>query len=112
MIFEHKAHQVLTFSDVTKLHENQQLQQQNKLIQLVSSSCNHEMLAPIRCIISIASNLIEEIQEHQFINDLTVIYNTSSFLLNQVQSNLDKSLLDQHKLRPKLSEKRLQAEVV
>jgi light-regulated signal transduction histidine kinase (bacteriophytochrome) len=112
LVFENKLRKVFTFGDVTKLHENQELQSQNKLIQLVSSSCNHEMLAPIRCIIQMASSLLDRCQDSSLSFDLTVIFNTSSFLLNQVQSNLDYSLLDQNKLQAKLSEHSLKSDVV
>ena len=79
------------------------------MIQLLNSSCNHEMLAPIKCIIQIAE------QTKQFVAEFdgpTVIYNTASFLLNQVQSNLDQSLLEQDKLQLRLENKLLQEEVV
>jgi len=63
---------------------------------MVSSSCNHEMLAPIRCVIQITSSLIEKVKEEASRVDLKVIFNTSSFLLNQVHSNLDASLIEQN----------------
>lgn len=53
LIFDQKPCRVLTLHDVTKKHENDKLRASNKLIQLLSSSCNHEMLAPIRCVIQI-----------------------------------------------------------
>lgn len=91
---------MITLHDVSKLIENQNLQSENKLIQMVSSSCNHEMLAPIRCIISIVGSLMDRVQDSSLDFDLTVINNTASFLLNQVQSNLNYSLLDQGRLQP------------
>lgn len=112
LIFENKSRKVVTFHDVTKLHENHELQSQNRLIQLVSSSCNHEMLAPIRCIIQMASSLLERCQDASLSFDMTVIFNTASFLLNQVQSNLDHSLLDQNKLKANLTEHSLIGDVV
>jgi light-regulated signal transduction histidine kinase (bacteriophytochrome) len=89
MIFDNRAQSVITLHDVSKLIENQNLQSENKLIQMVSSSCNHEMLAPIRCIISIVGSLMDRVQDSSLDFDLTVINNTASFLLNQVQSNLN-----------------------
>jgi light-regulated signal transduction histidine kinase (bacteriophytochrome) len=100
MIFDNRAQSVITLHDVSKLIENQNLQSENKLIQMVSSSCNHEMLAPIRCIISIVGSLMDRVQDSSLDFDLTVINNTASFLLNQVQSNLNYSLLDQGRLQP------------
>lgn len=54
------------------------------------------MLAPIRCVIQITSSLIEKVKEEASRVDLKVIFNTSSFLLNQVNSNLDASLIEQN----------------
>lgn len=54
------------------------------------------MLAPIRCVIQITSSLIEKVKEEASRVDLKVIFNTSSFLLNQVHSNLDASLIEQN----------------
>ena len=82
------------------------------MIQLVSSSCNHEMLAPIRCIISMSSSLLERVEEPTHCFDLTTIFNTASFLLNQVQANLDHNLLDHNKLEAKLAQYSLISEIV
>ena len=79
---------------------------------MVSSSCNHEMLAPMRCIIQIAHNLIDKVKEETNRVDLKVIFNTSSFLLNQVQSNLDASLIEQNQLKPRLATHNLKSDVI
>lgn len=65
---------------------------------MVSSSCNHEMLTPIRCIISIVKNLLRKLGETNHKRELDVVLNTATFLLNQVQGNLDQSMLDQNRL--------------
>lgn len=70
------------------------------------------MLAPIRCIIEMSNSLLGRIQDSSLSFDLTVIFNTASFLLNQVQSNLDVSLLDQNKLQVKLGSFNLKSEVI
>lgn len=70
------------------------------------------MLAPIRCIIEMTNSLLGRIQDSSLSFDLTVVFNTASFLLNQVQANLDVGLLDQNKLQVKLSPQILKAEVI
>lgn len=70
------------------------------------------MLAPIRCIIEMTNSLLGRIQDSSLSFDLTVVFNTASFLLNQVQANLDVGLLDQNKLQVKLSPQNLKAEVI
>jgi len=82
------------------------------MMQLVSSSCNHEMLAPIRCIISMSRSLLERILDKNHCFELTTICNTASFLLAQVQGNLDQSLLDHNKLEPRLAEFSLVSDIV
>lgn len=74
------------------------------MMQLLSSSCNHELLAPLRCVIQMASNLISQVQIPDQAFQLRVIFNTSSMLLNQVQANLDYGLLDQNQLVANLTE--------
>lgn len=112
--FENKQCMVLILYDVSQLLRNQSLVSQNKLIQLVSSSCTHELLAPIRCIIQLASSLLDKLHDQSafVLSDLNVIFNTASFLLNQVQANLDQSLLEQNKFTPRLSEHQLRDEIV
>jgi Ni2+-binding GTPase involved in maturation of urease and hydrogenase len=95
---------VVILRDLTSLHQKARLEEQNKLINLLSSSCNHEMLAPIHCIISMVSELRRKARDSEEFC-LTVIYNTAYFLLSQVQSNLDSSLLEANKL--KLNNERL-----
>jgi signal transduction histidine kinase len=82
------------------------------MMQLVSSSCNHEMLAPIRCIISMVRSLLERIKDKSHCFELSTISNTATFLLAQVQGNLDQSLLDHNKLEARLAEFSLVSEIV
>lgn len=90
LIFDKKPQKLFTLQDVTKLHENQQLITQNRIMQLLSSSCNHELLTPIRSVIHIASSLLSFDSES---NALRTIVETCHFLLNQVQANMDLGLL-------------------
>ena len=94
------------------MFEIEKLAAQNKAIQLVSSSCNHEMLTPIRCVIEIVSSLRLKLQGTPFEVDLKVVQNTSTLLLNQVKANLDRSLLDQEKLEASPSEQALKGDIV
>ena len=80
-IFQNKPGKLVNMRNITKLQENTELQSQNKMMQLFNSSCNHEMLAPIRCIIQIAETLRVK-NKASF--GLKVIFNTASFLLSQV----------------------------
>lgn len=90
--FLNKACRVVSLHDVTNLYENTRLKSEKNMIELLQSSCNHEMLAPLRCIASITENLMSKAQGDTLYN-LKVISNTASFLQSQVQQNLDFSLL-------------------
>lgn len=57
-------------------------------------------------------SLLERVEEPTHCFDLTTISNTASFLLAQVQGNLDHTLLDSNKLEAKLAECSLLADVV
>lgn len=81
-------------------------------MQLYTSSCNHELLAPLRCVIEIASSLLEQSHPAQTSLKLRVIFNTASFLLNQVQANMDQGLLSNNKLIINLAEHKLIEDVV
>ena len=70
------------------------------------------MLTPIRCVIQITSNLLGKLKDESHRFDLQIIFNTASFLLNQVQGNLDQSLLNQDKLTSKLSDHELKQDVI
>lgn len=94
LIFQDKPCKVITLRDVTKIRENTELQEKNKLMNLLSATLHHEQLAPIRCIIAMSQHLKKNDLNKEALFDLTVIHDTASFLLNQVQSNLDKNLLD------------------
>lgn len=108
--FNYKPSKLIILHDVTKLHEVTKLQSQNKMIQLLNSSCNHEMIAPIKCIIDIAAGNHDS--SGWKCTRSQVIHNTASFLLNQVMQNLDRSMLDQHKFKPKIEEKVIKNDIV
>lgn len=82
------------------------------MMNLVSASCNHELLAPIRCIIQMVATLRNEVRKPDKIHKLEVIHNTASFLLNQVQANIDQGLLNLNKLVPNLAAHKIIEDVV
>jgi signal transduction histidine kinase len=83
LIFKQKQCLILTCRDISKIKEHAKLAADNKLLQLMSSSVSHEMITPIKCIVT----MIESLQK-SFENDPELIYKTdliattSQMLLN------------------------------
>lgn len=94
-LFDNKPCKLVTMRDITKMQENTQLKSQSEMMRLFNSSCNHEMLAPIRCIIQIVESMRIKNKSSA---GLKIIFNTASFLLNQVNQNLDQGMLEQNRL--------------
>jgi len=57
LIFKRKQCLVLTCRDISKIREHAKLIAENKLLNFLSMSVSHEMLTPIKCIISMVENL-------------------------------------------------------
>lgn len=57
MIFNNEQCQVITLKDVSSINEIAKLSADNKMLNLLSSQISHEMLTPLRCIISITEQV-------------------------------------------------------
>lgn len=68
------------------------------------------MLAPLRCIMQICDYMRKQLPVVRHKEPLT-IYNTASFLLNQMQFNLDQNMLEEGRFKPKLEALSLAKEV-
>jgi hypothetical protein len=61
-MFEQKMCSVITLREVTQMRKVTQLKAQNKYITLMNSSFNHEMLAPLRCVMTISDNMRRSVE--------------------------------------------------
>lgn len=59
------------------------------------------MMTPLRSVIQIVTSLRENCEPSQ-LQPLTVVFNTVSLLLSQVQQNMDYSILKHGELNPNL----------
>jgi signal transduction histidine kinase len=91
---------VLTCRDITKIKENAKLSADNKMLSLMSSAVSHEMITPLKCIISMAQALSKKIPNESLKYDVDLISTTSKMLLNQVKGHLDRNLLDANLFEP------------
>ena len=102
MIFKSKQCRVLQLRDVSMIRENVRLANSNKMMSLVQSSINHEMLTPIKCIIQTVSTFKHNFSEPHFDKDANLVICTAQMLQNQVKGNLDRNLLEQNEFTPQL----------
>lgn len=93
LTFDHKVCCVVTLKNVTKLKQISELETRNKFLGLMSSSINHEYLAPIRCISQISKQLEKSVRFKEK-ESARVISNTADFVLSQIQTNMDSDLLE------------------
>lgn len=110
-IFQFKDCEVLTLRNVTQLRKVTQLKSKAKLLQLYNAGFSHEMLGPLRCMLKILETFKQSVSEDHA-STVRTLFNTTSFLLNHVQLNMDTSMLEQNKFKPKLDKFRLNSDIV
>ena len=84
---------MLSCRDVSNITENAKLVADNKMLNMVSSSVNHEMITPIKCTLQILNKIEKKIIHPKTLSDIKLIKNTSTLLLSHVKSKLDYNLL-------------------
>lgn len=104
MMLDRQEHFVATFHDMTESKRLQQAQGQNTLLSLLTSSVSHEMVTPLRCIISFANNLQDELKHSERRKDAELILVTSKLLLQQVKLLLDQSMIENEMFVPQYEE--------
>jgi hypothetical protein len=51
----------MTFRDVTEVKKAAKIQAANKLLSLLTSTVTHEMVTPLKCMISFATSVLKEL---------------------------------------------------
>ena len=78
LIFRSKQCYVLTMRDITIFKNNAKLSEKNKVLNLMSSSVSHEMLTPLKCIVSIVDLLRrKKYSDVSITNNLEIVANTT-----------------------------------
>lgn len=104
---------VVQCRDVTEICENSRLHSDNKMLGLMSSNVSHEMLTPMRCIISITDLMKSTpLDQYAIKSNLSIVSNTAQIVLNQIKSNLDNSLIENRQFQLKLEKMHLIKDVV
>ena len=65
----------------------------------MSSAVSHEMITPLRCILTMTEDLKTNQTTKEMKQQTDLIMVTGQMLLNQVKTNLDKVLLDKNVLQ-------------
>jgi len=61
LIFNFKECSIIQIRDISNIAENLRLQADNKLLNLVSSSVNHKVLTPLKCMLQIIKKVKDKI---------------------------------------------------
>jgi len=69
------------------------------MLQLMSSAVSHEMITPLRCILTMTEDLKTNQTTKEIKQQTDLIMVTGQMLLNQVKTNLDKVLLEKKVLQ-------------
>jgi len=75
---------LLTIRDISAQRNLIKEKQQNSLLNLLTSNFSHELMTPIRCIISLGQELFETLYQDHAKYKAELILNTSKLLLTQV----------------------------
>lgn len=104
--------EITTFRDTTIQVELRTAQEQNKTTSLLVSTVTHELITPLRCIVSMTDQLFQAHIYDNFFDEkintkIKMIRSTAKLLLSQINMTLDMSLLTQAHFTPIIKEANL-----
>lgn len=88
--------------DITAYRKMQAVENEHKLLSLLTASVSHEMLTPIKCIVQMTKSLSENLKNGEFKYEAKLILSTTKLLMSQVKILLDKNLLDRDHFLPNI----------
>ena len=71
-----------TFRDVTEKKKLAKIEKANKLLHMLTSSVTHEMVTPLKCMISFAAIILKELQNSPKRKEAELIMTTAKLLLS------------------------------
>ena len=85
---------MLTFRDITVVNQFAQIKAEKEAIQTIATTISHEMLNPLKSVLQVVDKLLDLHDETSlFYHHISLINNTTKFMLAQVKGNLDTNLL-------------------
>jgi len=98
--FRNKECQILTIKDISAQINVKEQERKINLLNLLTSSVSHELMTPIRCINSFATDLMYDLRDAKSRSKAQSIFSTGKLLLAQIKMLLDKSLMENGKFQP------------
>jgi len=83
-------------SDVEKYAE---VEAENKILSLLTTSVTHEMLTPLKCVVQFGTTLLKS-SDPSVVKEAQLIVSTAKLLLSEVKLILDKNMLDNNAFTP------------
>ena len=81
-MFNDEECKVVAFRDVTEVQRIAKIEETNKLLNLLTSSVTHEMLTPLRCIVSMCAQLLKELESSTKKSTAELIMITAKMILS------------------------------
>ena len=88
-----EEYRVATFRETTESKRLARSEANTRMVQLLSSSVTHEMVTPLKCIISFATSLQKELKHSPKCKEAELIYVTAKLLLSEVKLLLDNNMI-------------------
>jgi K+-sensing histidine kinase KdpD len=82
LMFNDQECKVATFRDVTEKKQLGLMKETNKLLHMLTSSVTHEMVTPLKCMISFAAIVLKELQNSSKRKEAELIITTAKLLLS------------------------------
>ena len=84
LVFDSTEHRVAQISDVTERVSLSRAEAKIRMGNLLTSSVSHEMLTPLKCIVSFANSLLTELKHSEKRKEAEFILLTTKLVLSQV----------------------------
>ena len=95
---------MLTIRDQTDFLKLENSENQNKMLSVLNATVSHEMMTPLRCIISFGEAAALDAKQPQQKRKINLIVSTAKRLTCQFKDLLDRSLLEKGLIDPALEE--------
>jgi len=102
LLYNNQECKVATFRNVTERKKLAKIEASNKLLHMLTSSVTHEMLTPLKCMISFAAVIIKELKNSPRLQEAKLLMTTAKLLLSQVKLLLDKNMIEHDLFLPNL----------
>ena len=88
-----EEYRVATFSDVTESMKAQRVEANARMVHFLTSNITHEMLTPLKCIMSFSKSLQKELKHSDRRQEAELIFVTAKLILSQTKMLLDRDMI-------------------